>query len=171
MWALLLLLVRGLSGIINQFHSLLGLTFLIHLISIGHKHLLNCMIKLTLSPTLVQPRYVVSGIERPPISYPALIQPCYVAQITKRPPALYPRPKALQASSLFALRTPKQFSQLGMSLRQALRKLNDIGLLTLLALKSLSQPILPQFRMDLHYAYHQRLGHTIDHYTALRHAI
>ena len=46
-WALLLLLVRGLPGVISQFHSLLGLTFLIHLISIGHEHLLNRMIRLT----------------------------------------------------------------------------------------------------------------------------
>ena len=47
MWVLLLLLVRGLPGVISQFHSLLGLTFLIHLINIGHEHLLNRMIRLT----------------------------------------------------------------------------------------------------------------------------
>ena len=58
-----------------------------------------------------------------------------------------------------------------MSLSQTLQKLTDVGLLTLLAHRQLLQPISPQFRMDLHYAYHQGLGHETNHCTTLRHAI
>ena len=47
MWVLFLLLVKGLPGVISQFHSLLGLTLLIHLSSIVHGHLLSHMIRLT----------------------------------------------------------------------------------------------------------------------------
>ena len=69
------------------------------------------------------------------------------------------------------MRTPRQFSQLGMPLSQTLQKLTDAGLLRFLALRPLPQPILPQFRMDLHCAYHQGPGHVTSHYTTLRHAI
>ena len=69
-------------------------------------------------PTLLQPRFAVPSIERPPVSYPTLVQPCYAAQIIERPPALYLRPRAPQMFVPLALRTPKQFSQLGMSLSQ-----------------------------------------------------
>ena len=58
-----------------------------------------------------------------------------------------------------------------MSLSQALRKLIDVELLILLAPKPLPQPIPPQFKMDLHYAYHQGSGHETDCCTALRYAI
>ncbi|RVW45962.1 hypothetical protein CK203_068716 [Vitis vinifera] len=50
MWALSLLLVRGLPGVISQYHSLLGLTLLIIFNSIGHEHLLSYMIRPTCLP-------------------------------------------------------------------------------------------------------------------------
>ena len=61
--------------------------------------------------------------------------------------------------------------QLGMPLSQALRKLTEAELLTTLTPKPPPQPIPPQFRMDLHYAYHQGPGHETNCCTALRHAI
>ena len=71
----------------------------------------------------------------------------------------------------FGLRTLRQFSKLGMSLSQTLWKLTNAGLLMLLAPRSLSQPIPPQFRMDLHCTYHQGPRHETDCCTTLRHAI
>ncbi|KAL6325116.1 hypothetical protein AAG906_022683 [Vitis piasezkii] len=96
-------------------------------------------------PTLVQPHYAVSGTERPLVPYPALVQPCYTSQIIERPPTLYPRPRAPQASAPFAMRTPRQFSQLGAghvtgcytTLRHAIQDLIDQSLV------HLGQPILP----------------------------
>ncbi|KAJ9679424.1 hypothetical protein PVL29_021374 [Vitis rotundifolia] len=58
-----------------------------------------------------------------------------------------------------------------MPLSQALRKLTEAGLLTALAPRPPPQPIPPQFRMDLHCAYHQGPGHETDRCTALRHAV
>ncbi|RVW83194.1 hypothetical protein CK203_044911 [Vitis vinifera] len=104
-----------------------------------------------------------AGIERPPVSYTATRQPCYAAQFTARPTTPYPRPRAQQSSAPFALRTQRQFSQLGMPLSQALWKLTEAGLLTALTPRSPPQPIPPQFRMDLHCAYHQGPGHETDH--------
>ena len=49
-----------------------------------------------------------------------------------------------------------------MPLSQALRKLTEAGLLTALAPRPLPHPIPPQFRMDLHCAYHQGPGHETD---------
>ena len=121
--------------------------------------------------TLVLPHCAAQGIERPAVSYTAAGQPCYAAQFTARPAAPYPRPEAQQASTPFALRTQRQFSQMGMPLGQALRKLTEAGLLTVLTLRPPPQPLPPQFRMDLHYAYHQGPGHETDRCTALRHAI
>ncbi|RVW18920.1 hypothetical protein CK203_102504 [Vitis vinifera] len=121
--------------------------------------------------TLVLPSYATQGIERPAVSYTATGQPCYAAQFTARPAAPYPRPRAQQASAPFALRTQRQFSQIGMPLSQALRKLIEAGLLTALTPRPLPQPIPAQFRMDLHCAYHQGPGHETDRCTALRHAI
>ncbi|RVW65905.1 hypothetical protein CK203_007280 [Vitis vinifera] len=100
---------------------------------------------------------ISSGIERPAVSYTATGQPCYAAQFTARPAAPYPRPGAQQTSAPFALRTQRQFSQIGMPLSQALRKLMEAGLLTALTPRPLPQPIPAQFRMDLHCAYHQGL--------------
>ncbi|KAL6346575.1 hypothetical protein AAG906_000193 [Vitis piasezkii] len=111
------------------------------------------------------------GIERPPVSYTATEQPCYVAQFAARPTTPYPRPRAQQTSAPFALRTHRQFLQLGMPLSQTLWKLTEAGLLTALAPRPPPQPILPQFRMDLHCAYHQGLGHETDRCTALRHVV
>ena len=45
------------------------------------------------------------------------------------------------------------------------------GLLTQLAPRPIPQPMPPCFRMDLHYSYHQGLGHDTYHCAALRHAI
>ena len=47
----------------------------------------------------------------------------------------------------------------------------NVRLLTPLEPKPLSQPIPPQFRMDLYCSYHQRQGHDTNWCTALRHAI
>ncbi|RVW60154.1 Transposon Ty3-I Gag-Pol polyprotein [Vitis vinifera] len=105
------------------------------------------------------------------VSYTATGQPCYAAQFTARPAASYPRPRAQQTSAPFALRTQRQFSQIGMPLSQALRKLTEAGLLTTLTPRPPPQPIPPQFRMDLHCAYHQGPGHETDRCTALRHAV
>ncbi|KAJ9678578.1 hypothetical protein PVL29_020682 [Vitis rotundifolia] len=58
-----------------------------------------------------------------------------------------------------------------MSLSQALWKLTEAGLLTVITPRPLPQPIPPQFRMDLHYAYHHGLRHEMDRCTAMRHAM
>eukprot|EP00261_Vitis_vinifera_P028366 XP_010662558.1 PREDICTED: uncharacterized protein LOC100853663 [Vitis vinifera] len=121
--------------------------------------------------TLALPYYASQGIERPSVSYTATGQPCYAAQFTTRPAASYPRPRAQQTSAPFALRAQRQFSQIGMPLSQALRKLTEAGLLTTLTPRSPPQPIPPQFRMDLHCAYHQGPEHETDRCTALRHAV
>ena len=89
-------------------------------------------------PTLILSYYAAQGAERPPTSNPTPVQPCYTTQVAVRPLASYPRPRAPQAYAPFALKTPRQFSQLGMSLSQALRKLTDARLLTLLAPRPLS---------------------------------
>ncbi|RVW79679.1 hypothetical protein CK203_042421 [Vitis vinifera] len=114
---------------------------------------------------LALPYYATQGIERPPVSYTATGQPCYAAQFTPRPAPSYPRPRAQQTSAPFALRTQRQFSQIGMPLSQALRKLTEAGLLTTLTPRPPPQPIPPQFRMDLHCAYHQGPGHETDRCT------
>ncbi|RVW98084.1 Pro-Pol polyprotein [Vitis vinifera] len=121
--------------------------------------------------TLALPYYASQGIERPPVSYTATGQPCYAAQFTTRPAAPYPRPRAQQTFAPFALRAQRQFSQIGMPLSQALRKLTEAGLLTTLTPRPPPQPIPPQFRMDLHCAYHQGPGHETDRCTTLRHAV
>ena len=43
--------------------------------------------------------------------------------------------------------------------------------MTPLAPKPVPQPVSPHFKLDLHYSYHQGLGHDMDHYNALRHVI
>ena len=58
-----------------------------------------------------------------------------------------------------------------MPLSQALRKLTEAGLLTALTPRPPSQPVPPQFRMDLHCAHHAGPGHETNRYIALRHAI
>ncbi|XP_010645295.1 uncharacterized protein LOC100852942 [Vitis vinifera] len=120
---------------------------------------------------LALPYYATQGIERPLVSYTATGQPCYAAQFTPRPAPSYPRPRAQQASTPFALRTQRQFSQIGMLLSQALRKLTKAGLLTALTPRPPPQPLPPHYRMDLHCAYHQGSRHETDRCTALRHAI
>ncbi|RVW64270.1 Retrovirus-related Pol polyprotein from transposon 17.6 [Vitis vinifera] len=93
-------------------------------------------------------------------------QPVYATQTAQRPPAHYPQPKAPPAS-----RPMRQFSHLGMPLSRAFQKLIEGGLLTALAPRPPPQPLPPQFRMDLHCAYHQGPGHDTDRCSALRHAI
>ncbi|RVX02825.1 hypothetical protein CK203_023129 [Vitis vinifera] len=51
-----------------------------------------------------------------------------------------------------------------MPLSQVLPKLTEVGLLTALTPRLPPQPIPPQFRMDLHCAYHQGPGHETDRY-------
>ena len=65
--------------------------------------------------------------------YSALLQPCYAAQTFNRPLGINARPRAPQAPIVPAPRPQRQFSQLGMSLGHAFRKLVDAGLLTPLA--------------------------------------
>ncbi|RVX12973.1 hypothetical protein CK203_009748 [Vitis vinifera] len=120
---------------------------------------------------LALPYYATQGIERLPVSYTATGQPCYAAQFTPRPAPSYPRPRAQQTSTPFALKTQRQFSQIGMPLSQALWKLIEVGLLTALTPRPLPQIIPAQSRMNLHCAYHQGPGHETDRCTALRHAI
>ena len=103
--------------------------------------------------------------------YSALPQPCYAAQAFDRPLGIYARPRAPQAPTVPAPRPQRQFSQLGMSLGQAFRKIVDAGLLTPLAPRPSPQFISPQLRVDLHCLYHQGPGHDTDRCTALRHAI
>nr|CAN81817.1 hypothetical protein VITISV_042654 [Vitis vinifera] len=55
-----------------------------------------------------------------------------------------------------------------MPLSQALQKLTEVRLLTALTPRPPPQPIPPQFRMDLHCAYHQGPKHETDRCTALR---
>ncbi|KAL6350070.1 hypothetical protein AAG906_004005 [Vitis piasezkii] len=50
-------------------------------------------------------------------------------------------------------------------------KLVEGGFFTQLSPRPVPQPMPPQFRMDLHCAYHQGLGHDTDRCSALRHAI
>ncbi|RVW92012.1 Retrovirus-related Pol polyprotein from transposon 17.6 [Vitis vinifera] len=70
-----------------------------------------------------------------------------------------------------APRPMRQFSQLGMPLSRAFQKLMEGGLLTALAPRPPPQPLPPQFRMDLHCAYHQGPGHDTDRCSSLKHAI
>ena len=121
--------------------------------------------------TLALPYYATQGTERPPASYTITGQPCYAAQFIAKPTTPYPRPRAQQTSAHFVLRKQRQFSQLGMPFSQALRKLTEARLLTSLTLKPPPQPISPQFRMDLHCAYHQGLGLETNRCIALRYAI
>ena len=58
-----------------------------------------------------------------------------------------------------------------MPLSRAFQKLVKGGLLTPLAPRLVLQPVLPRFRLDLHYSYHQEPGYDTNHYNALRHAI
>ncbi|KAJ9697203.1 hypothetical protein PVL29_009125 [Vitis rotundifolia] len=58
-----------------------------------------------------------------------------------------------------------------MPLSRAFQKFAEGGLLTALALRPPPQPMPPQFRMDLHCAYHQGPGHDTDRYSTLRYAI
>ncbi|RVW62398.1 hypothetical protein CK203_061937 [Vitis vinifera] len=58
-----------------------------------------------------------------------------------------------------------------MPLSRAFQKLVEGGLLTTLAPRPPPQPLPPQFRMDLHYAYYQGPRHDTDHCSAMRHAI
>ncbi|KAL6315422.1 hypothetical protein AAG906_000536 [Vitis piasezkii] len=118
---------------------------------------------------LALPYYATQGIARPLFRYRP--SGSHATAFTPRPTPSYPRPRAQQTSAPFALRTQRQFSQIGMPLSQALRKLIEAGLLTALTPRPLPQPIPAQFRMDLHCAYHQGPGHETDRCTALRHAI
>ncbi|RVW25048.1 Transposon Tf2-2 polyprotein [Vitis vinifera] len=76
-----------------------------------------------------------------------------------------------QPRAPLAPRPMRQFSQLGMPLSRAFQKLMEGGLLTALAPRPPPQPLPPQFRMDLHCAYHQGPGHDTDRCSSLKHAI
>ena len=65
---------------------------------------------------LALPYHAAQGTKRPHVLYSATVQPCYAAQFAVRPTTSYPRPRAQQTPASFALRTQRQFSQLGMLL-------------------------------------------------------
>ena len=58
-----------------------------------------------------------------------------------------------------------------MPLDEVLQTLMTARLLSPLAPRPLPQIVHPHFRMDIHCAYHQGLGHTTDQCVALRHAV
>ena len=58
-----------------------------------------------------------------------------------------------------------------MPLSRAFQRLVEGGLIVPLPLRPPPQPTPPEFRTDLHCAYHQRAGHDTDSCAALRHAI
>ena len=58
-----------------------------------------------------------------------------------------------------------------MPLGEVLQTLMTAGLLSPLAPRPLPQVFHPHFRMDLHWAYHQGLGHITYQCTALRHVV
>ncbi|RVW63776.1 Transposon Ty3-I Gag-Pol polyprotein [Vitis vinifera] len=99
--------------------------------------------------TLVLPSYATQGIKRPAVSYTATGQPCYAAQFTARPCGALSPTWSPATSAPFALRTQRQFSQIGMPLSQALRKLTEAGLLTALTPRPLPQPIPAQVLVHL----------------------
>ncbi|KAL6348707.1 hypothetical protein AAG906_019442 [Vitis piasezkii] len=69
-------------------------------------------------------------------------------------------------------RSPVSYKAIGQPCYcSALRKLTEARLLTALTPRPPPQPIPPQFRMDLHCAYHQGPGHETDRCTALRHVV
>ncbi|XP_034707011.1 uncharacterized protein LOC117930461 [Vitis riparia] len=109
---------------------------------------------------LALPYYATQSIERPPISYTATGQPCYAASSLRDPQLLIPDPE-LSRLLLLCFEDAET----------ALRKLTEAGVLAALTPRPPPQPIPPQFRMDLHCAYHQGPGHETDRCTALRHAI
>ena len=96
--------------------------------------------------------------------------PVYAAQVMERPPIAHLRPRAPTVPT-HKPRQLRRFTPLGMPLGEVLQTLMITGLLSPLALRSLPQVVHPHFRMDLHCAYHQGLGHTTYQYTALRHVI
>ncbi|RVW29135.1 hypothetical protein CK203_102566 [Vitis vinifera] len=85
--------VRGFSGAISRSHNFPSLIRPMHLISTGHRHLVQLMIRHILR-RLWLCLLCLPGIERPSVSYTATGQPCYAAQFTARPAAPYPRPRA-----------------------------------------------------------------------------
>ena len=98
-------------------------------------------------------------------------EPVFAAQVLERPPTLYLQPQAPKTIIPRARRLIQQFFQLGMPLSQAFQKLMEGGLLTQLAPRLVTYLVPPQFRMDLHCAYHQDPGHDTDRCSALIHAI
>nr|CAN81626.1 hypothetical protein VITISV_027547 [Vitis vinifera] len=71
----------------------------------------------------------------------------------------------------FAFNTVIDVSWRELEALRAFQKLVEGGLLTTLAPRPPPQPLPPQFRMDLHYAYYQGPRHDTDHCSAMRHAI
>ena len=65
----------------------------------------------------------------------------------------------------------RNFSELHMTLREALEKLQAKGLLKPLDPKPIPHPIPRRYNPNAHCRYHQRKGHTTDRCYNLRHAI
>ncbi|RVW76932.1 hypothetical protein CK203_051537 [Vitis vinifera] len=157
-------------GAISRSHSFPSLIRPMHLISTGHGHLVQLMIRhilrrlwlcLIMPPRALRDPGFLHG-------YRTAMLCCSVHCETRS--ALSPTQSSADFCSL-CFEAQRQFSQIGMPLSQALRKLTEAGLLTTLTPRPPPQPIPPQFRMDLHCAYHQGPGHETDRCTALRHAV
>ncbi|KAL6316726.1 hypothetical protein AAG906_019657 [Vitis piasezkii] len=113
----------------------------------------------------LQPRFARHLMGFPHVDFGSLVRALYgIEEGIARGHAHYPR-LGLHTE------TDRRFSQLGMPLSRAFQKLMEGGLLTALAPRPPPQPLPPQFRMDLHCAYHQGPGHDTDRCSALRHAI
>ena len=65
----------------------------------------------------------------------------------------------------------ENFSELHMTLSEALEKLQAKGLLKPFDPKPIPHPMLRRYNLNAHYRYHQGKGHTTDGCYTLRHAI
>ena len=94
-------------------------------------------------------------------------QPVYATQAPQRPHVKYHE----QYRAPPPPRPARQFTQLGMPLSRAFKRLVEGGVIVPLPPRPPPQPTPLGFRTDLHCAYHQRAGHDTDSCAALRHAI
>ena len=94
-------------------------------------------------------------------------QPVYATQAPQRPLVQYHWQYRAQPPP----RQTRQFTQLGMPLSRVFQILVERGFIVPLPPRPQPQPTPPEFRTDLHYAYHQRAGHDTYSFAALRHTI
>ena len=94
-------------------------------------------------------------------------QPVYATQAPQKPHVQYHQ----QYRAPPPPRQARQFTQLGMPLSRAFQRLVERGLIVPLPPRPPLQLTPPEFRTDLHCAYHQRAGHDTYSCATLRHAI